>query len=285
MVVYMKLNFIINKYLLMWYLLCRESNINEVNDFKQNFLSLHRKEAFMLIKEKDIIMSYLKDYIPDDDFIFNKFYNTDEFKKLQKDTNKYRISMLEAYDKNKKELLKNLNKLLKYDLNISYDICFVHKKLDVIEFNLKTNLIVLGKDIKSSEALGFYILIVYKILENEYKKFKPEEKEIVTSILELVIYNELFTRVSGKNRYNIGNQNLRKTKEKIYPYFLMYMGIIESDFDKRMMEDSIYFDSVKYDNNLKLMDLYSFITFIIKNKTRVLDTKILKVKKEQEEML
>jgi len=281
----MKLNFIINKYLLMWYLLCRESNINEVNNFKQNFLSLHRKEAFMLIKEKDIIMSYLKDYIPDDDFIFNKFYNTDEFKKLQKDTNKYRISMLESYDKNKKALLKNLNKLLKYDLNISYDICFVHKKLDVIEFNLKTNLIILGKDIKSSEALGFYILIVYKILENEYKKFKPEEKEIVTSILELVIYNELFTRVSGKNRYNIGNQNLRKTKEKIYPYFLMYMGILESDFDKRMEEDNIYFDSVKYDNNLKLMDLYSFITFIIKNKTRVLDTKILKIKKEQEEML
>lgn len=281
----MRLNFIINKYLLMWYLLCRESNINEVNDFKQNFLSLHRKEAFMLIKEKDIIMSYLKDYIPDDDFIFNKFYNTDEFKKLQKDTNKYRISMLEAYDKNKKVLLKNLNKLLKYDLNISYDICFVHKKLDVIEFNLKTNLIVLGKDIKSFDALGFYILIVYKILENEYKKFKPEEKEIVTSILELVIYNELFTRVSGKNRYNIGNQNLRKTKEKIYPYFLMYMGILESDFDKRMEEDNIYFDSVKYDNNLKLMDLYSFITFIIKNKTRVLDTKILKVKNEQEEML
>ena len=95
----------------MWYLLCRESNINEVNIFKQNFLSLHRKEAFMLIKEKDIIMSYLKDYIPDDDFIFNKFYNTDEFKKLQKDTNKYRISMLEAYDKDKKVLLKNLNKL------------------------------------------------------------------------------------------------------------------------------------------------------------------------------
>jgi len=285
MVVYMKLNFIINKYLLMWYLLCRESNINEVNNFKQNFLSLHRKEAFMLIKEKDIIMSYLKDYIPDDDFIFNKFYNTDEFKKLQKDTNKYRISMLESYDKNKKALLKNLNKLLKYDLNISYDICFVHKKLDVIEFNLKTNLIILGKDIKSSEALGFYILIVYKILENEYKKFKPEEKEIVTSILELVIYNELFTRVSGKNRYNIGNQNLRKTKEKIYPYFLMYMGILESDFDKRMEEDNIYFDSVKYDNNLKLMDLYSFITFIIKNKTRVLDKKILKIKKEQEEML
>jgi len=281
----MRLNFIINKYLLMWYLLCRESNINEVNNFKQNFLSLHRKEAFMLIKEKDIIMSYLKDYIPDDDFIFNKFYNTDEFKKLQKDTNKYRISMLESYDKNKKALLKNLNKLLKYDLNISYDICFVHKKLDVIEFNLKTNLIILGKDIKSSEALGFYILIVYKILENEYKKFKPEEKEIVTSILELVIYNELFTRVSGKNRYNIGNQNLRKTKEKIYPYFLMYMGILESDFDKRMEEDNIYFDSVKYDNNLKLMDLYSFITFIIKNKTRVLDTKILKIKKEQEEML
>ena len=130
-----------------------------------------------------------------------------------------------------------------------------------------------------------YILIVYKILENEYKKFKPEEKEIVTSILELVIYNELFTRVSGKNRYNIGNQNLRKTKECIYPYFLMYMGILESDFDKRMEEDNIYFDNVKYDNNLKLMDLYSFITFIIKNKTRVLDTKILKVKKEQEEML
>ena len=285
MVVYMRLNFIINKYLLIWYLLCRESNINEVNEFKQNFLSLHRKESFMLIKEKDIIMSYLKDYIPDDDFIFNKFYNTDEFKKLLKDTNRYRISMLEAYDKNQKIIKKELNKLLKYNLNINYDICFIHKKLDVLEFNLKTNLIVLGKEIKSSETLGFYILLIYKILENEYNDFKPEEKDIVRSILELVIYNELFTRVSGKNRYNIGNQNLRKTKEKIYPYFLMYMGILESDFEKRMKEDNICFDDIKYDKNLKLMDLYSFITFIIKNKSKVLDTKIVKIKKEQEELL
>jgi len=285
MVVYMRLNFIINKYLLMWYLLCRESNINEVNDFKQNFLSLHRKESFMLIKEKDIIMNILKDYIPDDDFIFNKFSNTDEFKKLLKDTNRYRISMLEAYDKNQKIIKKELNKLLKYNLNINYDICFVHKKLDVLEFNLKTNLIVLGKEIKSSETLGFYILLIYKILENEYNNFKPEAKEIVRAILELVIYNELFTRVSGKNRYNIGNQNLRKVKEKIYPYFLMYMGILESDFEKRMEEDSIYFDDLKYDKNLKLMDLYSFITFIIKNKTKVFETKILRNKKEQEELL
>lgn len=281
----MKLNFVINKYLLMWYLLCRESNINEVNDFKQNFLSLHRKESFMLIKEKDIIMNLLKDYIPDDDFIFNKFSNTDEFKKLLKDTNRYRISMLEAYDKNQKIIKKELNKLLKYNLNINYDICFIHKKLDVLEFNLKTNLIVLGKEIKPSETLGFYILLIYKILENEYNDFKPEEKDIVRSILELVIYNELFTRVSGKNRYNIGNQNLRKTKEKIYPYFLMYMGILESDFEKRMKEDNICFDDIKYDKNLKLMDLYSFITFIIKNKSKVLDTKIVKIKKEQEELL
>jgi len=285
MVVYMRLNFIINKYLLMWYLLCRESNINEVNKFKQNFLSLHRKESFMLIKEKNIIMNLLKDYIPDDDFIFNKFSNTDEFKKLLKDTNRYRISMLEAYDKNQKIIKKELNKLLKYNLNINYDICFVHKKLDVLEFNLKTNLIVLGKEIKSSETLGFYILLIYKILENEYNNFKPEAKEIVRAILELVIYNELFTRVSGKNRYNIGNQNLRKVKEKIYPYFLMYMGILESDFEKRMEEDSIYFDDLKYDKNLKLMDLYSFITFIIKNKTKVFETKILRNKKEQEELL
>jgi len=281
----MRLNFIINKYLLMWYLLCRESNINEVNKFKQNFLSLHRKESFMLIKEKNIIMNLLKDYIPDDDFIFNKFSNTDEFKKLLKDTNRYRISMLEAYDKNQKIIKKELNKLLKYNLNINYDICFVHKKLDVLEFNLKTNLIVLGKEIKSSETLGFYILLIYKILENEYNNFKPEAKEIVRAILELVIYNELFTRVSGKNRYNIGNQNLRKVKEKIYPYFLMYMGILESDFEKRMEEDSIYFDDLKYDKNLKLMDLYSFITFIIKNKTKVFETKILRNKKEQEELL
>ena len=146
-------------------------------------------------------------------------------------------------------------------------------------------LIVLGKTIKKEEALGFYILILYKIFENEYKKFKPEEKEIVTSVLELVIYNELFTRVSDKNRYNIGNQNLRKTKEKIYPYFLMYMGVSSDDFEKRMNEDKIYFGDIKYDKNLKLMDLYSFISYIIKNKSINLDTKILKLKKEQEELL
>ncbi len=280
----MRLNFITNKYLLMWYLLCRDNKIPELDNFKTNFLSHYRKDYFLLIKEKDNIINLLKDYIPDDDFVFNSFYNTEEYKKIEKQTNKYRLSMLEFYDKYQKNIRKELTKLLKYELNINYNFCCVNKNIDVIEFYLKNNLIVLGKELKESEALGFYIFTIYKIIENEYKNYKPNEKEIVNAVLELVIYNELYTRLSGKNRYNIGNDNLKKLKNKIYPYFLMYMGVNSEDFDTRMNNDKIYFCDVKYDNNLKLMDLYSFISFIIKNKNKVFETKNLE-KREKEEVL
>ncbi|MDD5979945.1 MAG: hypothetical protein PUC23_02400 [bacterium] len=268
----MRLNFITNKYLLMWYLLCRENNISKLDNFKTNFLSHYRKDYFLLIKEKDNIISLLKDYIPDDDFIFNSFYNTEEYKKLEKETNKYRITMLEYYDNYQKSLKKELTKLLKYDLNINYSFCFVHEDINIIEFYLKNKLIILGKKLKENEVLGFYIFTIYKILANEYKDYKPNEKDIVDAILELVIYNELYTRISGKNRYNTGKENIKTIKDKIYPYFLMYMGVNALEFDSRMSNDGIYFDDIKYDNNLKLMDLYSFISFIIKNKHKVLET-------------
>ena len=48
-----------------------------------------------------------------------------------------------------------------------------------------------------------------------------ENREIVNSIIDLTITNELQTRLTGKSTFNEGFKSLRLLKKQLYPYFLM----------------------------------------------------------------
>ena len=125
--------------------------------------------------------------------------------------------------------------------------------------------------------------LIYKIVKNELSKLKAkdEDLDIIDTIIELAITNELYTRISKESKYKIGKKDKRELKEKIYPYFLMYLGIPEEDLEKHMVRDNIFFDKTKYkyEKLLKSVDLYSFIIFIIKNKKTILNIKLMPVEK------
>ena len=108
---------------------------------------------------------------------------------------------------------------------------------------------------------------------------KTNEKDIVDVVIELAITNELYTRVSKESKYKIGKKDLRELKEKIYPYWLMYLGVKEDDFDTYMVRDNIFFDKskYKYEKMLKTVDIYSFIAFLVKNKRSIFKTKLVPV--------
>ena len=216
----MKLDFILNDYLLMWHLLYESSVSEEIHNIKQVLWKDYKKEYSALYKEKDKILNDLDNYIPDDDFIFNIFETSPSYKKVIKETNKYRMSLLQLWDLNSKLYKKELANILKYDLEENYKVLVLHPNLGVVETDFNLNIISIGKKIDNKDKDSFLTYLFYKILKNEFKDVKIDDN-ILTTMLELICVNELFTRVSKESKYNIGKSELKKLKQQIYPYFLM----------------------------------------------------------------
>ncbi len=283
----MKLNFIVNKYLLMWNLLYQASVSEEIHKMKQKLWRDNKKEYSLLHKEKEVILNDLDDYIPDDDLIYNIFESFPEYKKMKQETNKYRLTLLEIWDSSRKTYIKELNKLLKYDIAKEYKVCVLHPSLDVVETDFDLNLIIIGKKLDSHDKNGFLSYLIYKILKNEFSIIKTDERDIITVMLELICLNELYTKISKESKYNIGKKHLRDIKEKIYPYWLMYLGVAEDELEKYMVRDNIFFNKNAYQYEKKLcnVDIFTFINFIINNKKIILNKKSIGVEKIEIETL
>ncbi len=275
----MKLDIITNKYLLIWHLLYESSVSDDIHKLKQKLWKDHKKEYSLVHKDKEEIIKDLENFIPDDDLIYNLIEKSPYYKKIKIETNRYRLNILEIWDKNRRKYNRELNNILKFDIKHDYKICVVHPNLDVVETNLETNIMTIGKKIITRDKDNFLTYLVYKIIKNEIYKLKTEEKDILDVVIELAITNELYTRVTKESKYKIGKKDLRDLKEKIYPYWLMYLGVPLEDFDKYMVRDNIFFDKTnyKYEKILKTIDIYSFIAFLVKNKKAIFRTKLVPV--------
>lgn len=271
----MKLEIVTNKYLLIWYLLYQSSVSEEMHKLKQELWKNNKKDYTEMYKEKEKILGDLENYIPDDDTIYNLVESSNVFKKVKQDTYKYRLNILELWDKNKKKYIKEINKIMKCDLDGKYKVITLHPNSDVVETDFNLNIITIGKKISSRDKDNFLTYLIYKIIKNEFASIKTNEREIVDTITELVTTNELYTAISKEPKYILGKKSLRETKIKIYPYWLMYLGVKKEDFEKYMVRDNIYFNvnDYSYEEELKNLDIYTFINFVIRNKKQILDKK------------
>ena len=271
----MKLDIVINKYLLIWYLLYQSSVSEEMHKLKQKLWRTKKKDYTEIYKEKEKILNDLDDYIPDDDTIFNLVESSDIFQKIKKDAYRYRLTILEIWDKNKKNYIKELNKIIKTDFKGEYTVCTLHPNSDVVETDLDRNIITIGKKLSSRDKDNFLTYLIYKIIKNEFASIKTAEREIVDVITELVTTNELYTAISKESKYILGKRSLRDAKTKLYPYWLMYLGVEPKDFEKYMVRDNIYFNinEYPYQDELKNLDIYTFINFVIKNKRQIFNRK------------
>ena len=281
----MKLDIIVNKYLLIWHLLYQSAVSDEIHKLKQKLWLSYKKEYSLVHKDKTEILSSLEDFIPDDDLIYNLIEKSPSYKKIKLETNRYRNNILEIWDQNRKKYSKEISSILKFDIKREYKICVVHPSLDVIETDFDCSTITIGKRIITRDKDNFLTYLMYKIVKNEVSRLKTNEQDILDVVVELAITNELYTRVTKESKYNVGKKDLRQLKEKIYPYWLMYLGIPFEDFDKYMVRDNIFFDKnkYKYQKILKTIDIYSFIAFLVKNKRTIFKTKLVPV--ENIEML
>ncbi len=281
----MKLDITVNKYLLIWHLLYQSAVSDEVHKLKQKLWKEHKKEYSLVHKDKEEILKNMEDFIPDDNLIYDSIETSPLYKKIKQDTNRYRNNILAIWDQNRRKYNKEIASILKFELKKVYRICVIHPNLDVVETDYDTKTITVGKRIITRDHDNFLTYIIYKIMKNEIAVLKTDEQDILDVVTELAITNELYTRVTKESKYNIGKKDLRELKQKIYPFWLMYLGVPEEDFDKYMIRDNIFFDKTKYkyEKILRTIDIYSFIGFIIKNKRAIFKTKLVPV--EDIEML
>lgn len=270
----MNIEFVINDYLIAWYLLFKPSYCEEVQDLKEKLWANHQEKYKSMQKENIEILKYTKDFIPDDDTLYNIIFDTQLFKSLKKETEKYKQSILEMWDKNKKAIDKDLDEILKIKDIHSYTVLLVSPKLDVVEFiksNPKKN-ISFGRKEKDDDILKSLVHIIYTAVKYELGDMSNGNSEITTAILDLAINNELFTRLSGTSKYSEGYKKLRLLRRQLYPYFLMYLGCDKEDLVTFMMRDQIAFEIDKYtiEKGLRKVDLRGFIDFCCKNQKYII---------------
>ena len=270
----MNVKFIVNEYTLVWYLLFQQSISVKLNNYKQKLWNNFQKEYIHLEREKQLILKDPKNYIPDNDTIYDLIKDFDDYNDVLKETDKYKVNVLKVWDSYKSKVNKELTNILRFEIK-DYNILLVNPKLNVIDLSAKgdgkTNTIVYGKKMKTNPVEAMMEL-VYIILRKELKGFNEENREIVEAVVELAILNELGTRITGKSCYLIGRSEYQLLKRQIYPYFLMYLGVDRDDLVSYMRRDGIIFDQSSYTNEVKLrkINLKEFINFCINNKKIIL---------------
>ena len=278
----MNLNFVLNDYVLIWNLLFGASISSNIQMFKQKLWKNYRHSYNDLYKEEEHILKDPKNYIPDDDTIFDMVKASDIYKEIREDTEKYRLELLHTWDKIKKDLNKNLKEILRFDIKL-YHVLVIDKKLDIIGMTIpkskKVNTITWGNRNDSDNYTLAIINIIEHIVRKELANYNTEYKDIVDAIIELAIDNELTSRMLNKSVYLRGDNSLKYLKRQLYPYFLMYLGYSKEEILNRMMQDKIIFelDKYTYERGLATVDLKTFINFCIKNQKHILKIKELEI--------
>ena len=271
----MNLKFAVNDYVLIWNLLFQASVSEEIHKLKQKLWLNYKNEYNKLYKDKELILNDPKNFIPNDDTIYNIVLETKEYEKLKKETEKYRNTILKLWDSKKKMI----RKILKEDLRVEiddYNVFIVLDSLNVVDAydasDKKVNTVIFGKKIDINNECKTLIELIYYIVKKDIKYIYRESNVVVKSIVELAILNELPTLLDNRSYYLTGDSRLDDIKRQIYPYWLMYLGATKENMLSYMMRDKIAFevDNYTYERQLKKVDLLEFINFCIRNKRHII---------------
>lgn len=276
----MNLKFVVNDYILVWNLLFQASISERLHQFKQKLWLNYKKPYNDTFRDNSVILKDPKNFIPDDDTIYNIMMENEEYEIIKKNTEKFRIDLLKTWDEYKKIALPELKDILRIDIKL-YHVLVVDPKLDIIDKTLpkgkKVNTIVWGK--YYDDSLKMLVHLIYEVVCKELKNYQEDYKEIVQAVVELAILNEFHTRVSKTSHYLTGDPSLKFLKRQIYPYWLMYLGATKEEMLNYMMRDKIAFDldQYTYEKQLKKVDLYTFIDFCIKNQKYIVKINELEI--------
>ncbi len=282
----MNLKFVLNDYVFIWNLLFQASVNSDIHAFKQKLWKNYRHCYEDMFTEKNNLLKDPKNYIPNDDTIYDMIKKTDMYRKIYDETELFRLSIMEVWDQNKKEIMEILKSLLRIDIKI-YHVLVVHPKLDIVEMevvkNRRVNTIVYGRKRKGETPLEVLVQIISSVLKKEIKSYswyQEQYREFVDAVVELLIDNEFYTRLSKESKYLRGDPTLSFLKKQIYPYLLMYLGATRSEFPKYMKRDKIAFDInlYRYESFLASANVLEFIRFCIQNQRKIIQISRLEIR-------
>ena len=269
----MNLQFVLNDYLLAWNILFQASISEVIHKQKLKLWNTYQKQYNDRMKDNIKILKEGKDFIPDDDYIYNLVFESDNFTVFKKESEKHRLYLMKTWDKYRKKVTSNLKDLLRFPIDYNFQVYVIHPLLDTTTFLPKANnrAFVWGRHDDTESDLKTLIDMIYFIVNNELSDFDKENIDIVGAIIELAIKNELYTKLSGKSKYREGSEKYKNMKKQLYPYWLMYLGADKEEMLSYMMRDSIAFDLDKYvvEKELKKLDLLDFIRFCIRSKKHI----------------
>lgn len=265
----MNVKFYVNDYILIWNLLFQASISEQIYNLKQKLWSNYKTEYNNTYRDKNLILRDPKNFIPNDDTIYNIMIETREYEKLKKCTEKYRVELMKLWDSNKRLITAFIKSILKKDIR-PYTIYTVSEDLDIIDTNFQNEevgTIIVGKKIDKKEPMRIIVDIIMAIIKEEIR-FDSDRNDLGTAIIELAVLNEFATMLTKKSCYISGQPYLSNLKRNLYPYWLMYLAVPKGEFKTYMARDKIAFDAdgIAYEKELKKMHINEFIDFCHRNK-------------------
>ena len=282
----MNLDVFINDYLLAWYILYGASLSKEIDKFKKNLYTKYKKEYNFCYKDKNEIIKYGKDFIPDNDILYNAVLTSNLFKSLKKETIKHRNNIEKMWEGNKDTINNEINMVIRMPFPKTISVFIVHPRFEITEYLGEQNSLVWGSEKDKYDVLTIFLSLITKGMLLKSNNNFQNNKEILNSIVELSVVNEIGKSISKSFNYDLGNPVLKIIKRQIYPFWLMYLGYIDKErILNKMIDDKIGFDLEKYplDRSLKKMNLEVFTEYCIKNSRNILKlNNIIKIEKEEE---
>ena len=261
----MNAKFIVNDYALIWNLLFQASISENIYKLKQKLWETYKTEYNETYKDKENILKDVKNFIPDNDTIYNVILENKNYEKIRKQAEKYRLEIMKIWDKNKKTTASLMKDIIRKKMP-DYTFFVVNKELNVVDHPMKGSMII-GKELDNKNPYKLLYEINMHIVMNNIKWYEGNDKKFKKAIVELAVLNEYPTRITNKSYYLSGDPELLSLKRWLYPYWLMYMGVPRDEFFSYMMRDKVSFDIDKYayEKELKNMDIEEFIDFCIRN--------------------
>lgn len=276
----MNIKFYVNDHILIWNLLFQASISEQIYNLKQKLWSNYKTEYNNTYRDKNHILKDVKNFIPNDDTIYNIMIETREYEKLKKNTEKYRMELMKIWDSNKRIINAFIKSVLKKELR-TYKVYAVNEELNIIDINIQNEefgTIIIGKKIDKKEPMRIILDITMAIIKEEIKTTSDRE-DIATAIIELAVLNEFATMLTKKSCYLSGEPSLSSIKRNLYPYWLMYLAVPKGEFQTYMARDKIAFDAnnMAYEKELRKMNINEFIDFCYRNKKYIIKTEKLEV--------
>lgn len=192
---------------------------------------------------------------------------SDEYKKNYDEAKLYLENVKKCWENNQLYINEYLRKILRININININVYISHP--NTCEGYSFDNNIAWGhyKGLEDSNYNltylvheGLHCILPFELGESEL------EGDIKHTVIELISDYELYSSLKGESTLNNGHPDLDEYRKFIYPYWLRYIGLDDSEIKHRIEKDNISLDDFDYADDVEISNknIKEFIKFCVK---------------------